>query len=139
MNNFNCIGRLTYEPELRYTKENKAVCKITIAVTNGKDDTSFIPITFFNKTAENISKYCNKGSQVAITSTIKNHNWEDKEGNKHYDYSFIGQNIEFLSKMTNYTTENKTNENEPKNDPMSEDIFRDFGDSIEIEDDDIAF
>lgn len=133
MNSFNIIGRLTKKPELRYTKENKAVGQINIAITNGKDDTTFLSITLFNKTAENVSKYCDKGSQMAITGIIKNHNWEDKEGNKHYDYNFIGQNVEFLSKIGNTTIRKEISENEPKNDPLSEDTFKEFGDKIEID------
>ena len=132
MNNFNVIGRLSKTPELRYTKDNKAVCEINIAINN-INDTTFLPITFFNKQAENISKYCDKGSQVGVIGMIKNHNWDDKDGNKHYDYTFIGQNIEFLSKMTNTTTEPKKAKIEPKNDLLSEDIFKEFGESIEID------
>ena len=49
INNFTIIGRLTRNPDLRYTKENKPVTLITIAINNSKDDTTFLTITLFGK------------------------------------------------------------------------------------------
>lgn len=48
-NNFIFIGRLTKSPELRYTSSNKSVTQIDLAITNTKDDTTFVPITLFEK------------------------------------------------------------------------------------------
>ena len=140
MNNFNITGRLTKEPELRYTKENKAVMSIDIAINNGKDDTTFLAIAVFNKQAETISQYCHKGDMLGITGTIRNHNWEDKNGNKHYDYSFMANRVDFLSSKSNSSSETKKAENEPKKEPVDNtQIYADFGDSIEISDEEICF
>ena len=140
MNSFNVIGRITKEPELRYTRENKPVMSLDIAINNAKEDTTFLPIVVFNKQAETIKEYCHKGDMVGITGTIKNHNWEDDKGNKHYDYTFIGNRVEFLSSKGNSTTDTKKTENEPKKESIDNtQIYADFGDSIEISDDDIAF
>lgn len=136
MNSFNIIGRITQKPVLEYTRENKGVVKLNLAIRNSKDDTTFLPIKVFGKQAENIEKYCDKGTSLAIIGTIKNNNWE-KDGIKHYDYTFIAQNVEFLSKSTNSTTEEKKTENESKKDNTQ--IYADFGDSIEISDDEICF
>lgn len=138
MNNFNAIGRITNKPELRYTKENKAVSKFTLAINNSKDDTSFIPITYFGKIAETINEYCEKGDLIGVQATIKNNNYKDKEGNMHYDYIFIGNRVEFLSTKGNSTKKEKTTKIEPKNSELSEDIFKEFGDKVEIEDN-VAF
>ena len=139
MNNFNVVGRLTKKPELTYTKENKAITKMNIAIRNGKDDTTFLIIKVFGVQAENVSKYCTKGSQLAITGTIRNNNYEDDKGNKHYEYSFIGQNIEFLSKSTNSTTEPKKVIIEPKKESIDNtQVYADFGDELEF-DEDIGF
>ena len=138
MNSLSIVGRLTKNPELRYTESNKAVMRIDIAINNGKDDTTFLPITIFGNQAENVHKYCTKGDMLGIEGIIKNHNWEDDKGNKHYDYSFIANRVEFLSTKGNSTTDTKKLENEPKKESMEE-VFADFGDSIEISDDDIAF
>lgn len=136
-NNFIFIGRLTKNPELRYTSSNKAVTQIDLAVQNGKDDVTFVPITLFGNIAENVHKYCEKGDQVGFQGIVKNHNWEDNKGNKHYDYTFMANRMSFLQTKTNNQQEPKQAENVKKS--TDEQIYADFGDSIEISDDDIAF
>ena len=136
-NNFIFIGRLTRDPELRYTSSNKAVTQIDLAVQNGKDDVTFVPITLFGNIAENVHKYCEKGDQVGFQGIVKNHNWEDNKGNKHYDYTFMANRMSFLQTKTNNQQEPKQAENVKKS--TDEQIYADFGDSIEISDDDIAF
>ena len=137
MNNFSVVGRITKNPELRYTKENKPVCEVSIAIQNGKDDTTFIPITLFGKTAEATCKYCKKGDLIGAIGIIKNHIWEDNKGNKRYDYTFMANKVNFLQSKVNTQTEEKTTENSIKT--SDEQIYADFGDSIEITDDMIAF
>ena len=136
-NNFIFIGRLTKNPELRYTSSNKAVTQIDLAVQNGKDDVTFVPIILFGNIAENVHKYCEKGDQVGFQGIVKNHNWEDNKGNKHYDYTFMANRMSFLQTKTNNQQEPKQAENVKKS--TDEQIYADFGDSIEISDDDIAF
>lgn len=136
-NNFIFIGRLTKSPELRYTSSNKAVTQIDLAVQNGKDDVTFVPITLFEKMAENVCKYCEKGDLIGFQGSVKNHNWEDNKGNKHYDYTFMANRMSFLQTKTNNQQEPKQTENVKKS--TDEQIYADFGDSIEISDDDIAF
>jgi single-strand DNA-binding protein len=126
------VGRITKDIELRYTPNNKAVITVNLAIQNGKDDTTFLPITVFGNMAETTSKYCKKGDLIGIKGNIKNHNWQDKEGNTHYDYSFIAERVSFLSskakeiKQTSQTVEKKE---EPVNDP-----FKEFGEQLEITD-----
>lgn len=136
-NNFFFIGRLTKNPELKYTSSNKAVTQIDLAVQNGKDDVTFVPITLFGNIAENVHKYCEKGDQVGFQGIVKNHNWEDNKGNKHYDYTFMANRMSFLQTKTNNQQEPKQAENVKKS--TDEQIYADFGDSIEISEDDIAF
>lgn len=97
MNNFNITGRLTKTPELRSTETGKTIGELNIAIRNKKDDTTFMRITAFNQTAEHIAKYCDKGDLLGIQGTIKNHNWTDSNNNKHYDYTFIANSVEFLN------------------------------------------
>lgn len=122
-NQFNLIGRLTKNPVLKATSTGKSICEITLAVQNGKDDTSFITVSVWNKIADTIAKYCLKGDLIGINGTIKNHNWEDKEGNKHYEYAFIGNKVSFLA------TGKKEVKEETKEDPFAE-----FGETIAITD-----
>jgi single-strand DNA-binding protein len=124
-NQFTLIGRLTKEPILKSTSTGKSVCEISLAVNNGKDDTSFIQISFWNKIADTISKYCKKGDLLGVQGIIKNHNWEDKNGNKHYDYTFIGNKISFLA-----TTKKEIKEENKK---ASIDEFEEFGEQVDID------
>ena len=123
MNNYTCVGRITKDIELRYTPSNKAVAEISLAVNNGKDDTTFIRLTAFDKLAELVSKYCKKGDLIGTQSIIKNHNWEDKNGNKHYDYSFIINKISFLTKANKEEVKKQDNTS----------VFQEFGDQLEID------
>ena len=123
MNNYICVARITKDIELRYTPSNKAIAEISLAVNNGKDDTTFIRLTAFDKLAELVSNYCKKGDLIGTQSIIKNHNWEDKNGNKHYDYSFIINKISFLAKSNKEEIKKQDNTS----------VFQEFGDSLEID------
>ena len=121
MNNmFIIIGRLTKDVDFRENEKNK-IGKITLAIQNGKDDTTFLDITAFGNTAETTWKYCKKGDLIGIKGMIKNNNWTDDKGNKHYDYSFIASQITFLQTKPKETT--------------NKDPFEDFGEQIQITDD----
>lgn len=125
-NQFTLIGRLTKEPVFKSTSTGKSVCEINLAVNNGKDDTSFIQVSYWNKVAETINNYCKKGDLLGVQGIIKNHNWEDKNGNKHYDYTFIGNKISFLA-----TTKKEFKEENKK---ANIDEFEEFGEQVSIDD-----
>jgi single-strand DNA-binding protein len=95
------IGNLTADIELEKVKD-KSIAKITIAVNNGKDkegkdrDATFIPVTVWDKLAENLAKYNKKGSKLYIEADIENNNYE-KDGVKHFGFRFTAREIEYLS------------------------------------------
>ena len=120
-NQFNLIGRLIKEPTLRNTSTGKNVCDIPLAVQNGKDDTTYITVNVWNKIAETVAKYCKKGDLIGINGIIRNHNWEDKNGNKHYDYTFIGNKLSFLATGT-------------KKEEKTTDVYEEFGNEVNIDD-----
>lgn len=97
MNKFIITGRLTRNPELRYTNNNIAITELNLAINNKKDDTTFLTIKVFNKTAETCNEYLSKGDLIAVEGNIKNNNYEDETGKMHYRTDFIGNKIEFLS------------------------------------------
>ena len=136
MNRFQAIGRYTADPELRYTKDGKAVASFTLAVNNGKDDTSYIKLTAFNKTAENIGKYSKKGDLILVDGFIKNNNYEDKDGNKRYEYQIITNKVEFLSRANNKEKEPETSSNKSGSNDI---IFEEFGNNIDISESDLSF
>lgn len=135
MNNlFIVAGRITKDIELRYTPNNKAVCEVNIAVQNGKDDTTFIKVTIFGKVAETTAKYCKKGDLIGANGIIKNHDWEDKNGNKRYDYTFLANKVTFLSTKKEEHNENTTNNTITHDDLREDDPFQEMSEQVEIDD-----
>lgn len=133
MNKGVIVGRLVRNPELRYTSSNKAITKITIACNNSKDDTTFLDITIFGKMAETTNEYCQKGDILGIEYIVKNYNWEDEEGKRHFIYNFIANRVEFISKTSKSTNKVETPQEQDKN-SLNKDVFDKFGDSVSIDD-----
>jgi len=113
MNQVVLMGRLTKDPELRYTATgNKAVCSFTLAVdkfSNGEKQADFIPVVTWDKIAESCSKFLTKGRKVAIVGRISTRNWEDKEGKKHYVTEVIADQMHFAdSKKENNASDEES-------------------------------
>ena len=95
------IGRLTKDPEIRYTAgNNTAVCQFTVAVdrrfkSENQPTADFIPIVAWRQTAEFVSKYFTKGSRIALVGQIQTRSWDDTEGKKHYVTEVIADEVEF--------------------------------------------
>jgi single-strand DNA-binding protein len=106
MNKVFLIGRLVKEADLRYTKNGKAVAVFTIAVNRNKEQTDFIRITAFNKTAENVANYLQKGSLVAIDGTIVTGSYE-KNGQRIYTTDIWANTVQFLEPKGKGTGEQK--------------------------------
>ena len=100
MNTVTLIGRLTKDPEVKYTAgENPtAVARFSIAVNDGygeNERTSFINIVAFGKQAENCERFLSKGRQVGITGRIQTGSYE-KDGRTVYTTDVIASRVEFL-------------------------------------------
>lgn len=102
MNKFQFLGRLTKDPEVRYTANtNSQVTSFPLAVNrrftsqNGERQTDFFNLTAFGKIAEFCSKYYKKGQQVLVEGRIQNRTWEDQNGQKRYATDFIIENAYF--------------------------------------------
>lgn len=108
MNLFMGIGRLTKTPELRYTTSNMAVVKFTLAINRdtknkqGEYETDFISCVAYNKTAELISKFLDKGSQLAVEGKIQTGSYE-KDNKKIYTTDVVVERISFLDKKQETT------------------------------------
>ena len=99
MNKVHLIGNLTKDPELRYTKQNTPVASYTIAINTRygeQQQTEFINISSWGKSGEFVSKYFKKGQPIAITGRLKNRNYEDSNGVKHYSMEVVTEDIEFV-------------------------------------------
>lgn len=98
------IGRLTRDPELRYTPSGAAVAEFGLAVNrffkgkdgNRQEDTTFVDITAWGKTAELAQQYLKKGRQVFIEGYLKLDQWTSNEGQKRSKLSVVADNVQFL-------------------------------------------
>ena len=93
------MGRLTKDPELRYTNNKTPVCSFTIAVNNGygeKQQTDFINCVAWNKTAEFVTKYFIKGRMIIIADgRISTRIWETQDGKRAYATEVIANEVNF--------------------------------------------
>ena len=132
LNSFVGIGRLTRDPELRYTPGGTGVCKFGIAINrtyrnqegNNVEDTLFINVTTWGKQAENVSQFLKKGRRVAISGELRSNNWQDKEGNKRTSFEINARTVQFLDlvKSADATEESPVEgEEEIHNEPINED------------------
>ena len=102
MNNVILIGRLTRDPEIRYTANTQmAVATLTIAVDRpakaGEERKADFPrITVFGRQAENCEKYISKGSRIAVQGRIQTGQYKDKDGKTVYTTDVIADRVEFL-------------------------------------------
>ena len=140
MNTIFLIGRLTRRPELKYTSSNKAVCDFSIAVNrnytneDGKREADFINCQVWNKQAENLCKYQDKGNQIAVDGNLRVQSYDDKDGNKRYSTFVLVNNIEYLESKKN-DTNNVSNEKSKNNDK----VYEDFANEIELTEADLGW
>lgn len=101
LNKFQVIGNLGRDPELRYSEKGKAVARINVAVTTpvSKDKqpiTDWFQLVAFDQTAELLSKYAKKGSQLYIEARLKPQKWQDAAGNDQYNMAIIVDSFQLL-------------------------------------------
>lgn len=99
------IGRLGRDPELRYLPNGDAAVNISIAVGKSwkdknsgekKEVTTWVPVSFFGKTAEIVGEYCRKGSQLQITGEFSVRKYTDKDGNEKQITEIKGDRMQLL-------------------------------------------
>lgn len=102
MNKIILMGRLTKDPEVRYTQtSNVMVTSFTLAVNRrfvaqGQErQADFLPIVAWNKTAEFVAKYFKKGQQVGVIGRVETRNYDDKDGKKVYVTEVIAEEVYF--------------------------------------------
>lgn len=101
LNSVVLMGRLTADPELKYTPSNIAVTAFKIAVdrsysgNNRERQTDFISVVAWRKTAEFITRYFTKGQMIAVEGSIQTRNYEDKSGNRRTAVEVVVSNVSF--------------------------------------------
>ncbi|TCS80797.1 single-stranded DNA-binding protein [Tepidibacillus fermentans] len=142
------IGRLTRDPELRYTPTGVAVTTFTLAVdrnyTNqqGQREADFIPIVAWRGLAENVANYLKKGRLTAVEGRLQTRSYENNEGKRVFVTEVVADNVRFLE-SANQQSRNQSGDffgsrNQP-NDRFEQDPFADDGSPIDISDDDLPF
>lgn len=155
MNKAFLVGHLTKDPDLKYLSNNTAVATFTIAVNrtfanqSGEREADFINIVVWRKQAENVKKYLVKGSLVGVDGRIQTRSYDNQEGKKVYVTEVVADNVQFLGpkgqreggvspqNFSDYESQvppvstNTTN--------ISDEPFADFGETVELSEDDIAF
>ncbi|WP_040397613.1 single-stranded DNA-binding protein [Anaerococcus senegalensis] len=124
MNKVLLIGRLTKDPDLKYTQSGMAVCQFTLAVNKNlskdkkeeleaqnKPTADFPRIIVWGKMGENASRYLKKGSQCAIDGSIQTGSYEDNNGNRVFTTDIVAQHVEFLTRTMQDGADNKSNTN----------------------------
>lgn len=156
------IGRLTKDPELRYTPAGVAVCQFTLAVdrpfssSNGNErerEADFIPIVVWRQLAETCANYLKKGRLAAVEGRLQVRNYENNEGRRVYVTEVIADNVRFLesanresggggqssSSNTGGAGNRGSNSSSRSNGGNNQDPFADDGRPIDISDDDLPF
>ena len=100
LNTITLMGRLTRDPELRYTQAQTPVASFTLAVDRDysraeEKQTDFIDIVAWRQTAEFVSKYFVKGSMAVVNGRLQIREWTDREGNKRRSAEAVAENIYF--------------------------------------------
>lgn len=150
INNVVLVGRLTREPEIRYTPQDQAVATFTLAVnrqfknSNGEREADFINCVIWRKQAENLVDWSKKGSLIGITGRIQTRNYENQQGQRVYVTEVVADSFQMLESRSN--RDDKSNSDsltstEPTKTTANDIHDHPFGDGkpMEISDDDLPF
>jgi single-strand DNA-binding protein len=156
MNRVVLVGRLTKDPELKYTPSGVAVCNFTLAVnrnftnSEGEREADFLNIVVWRRPAENSANFLKKGSLAGIDGRIQTRNFEGQDGNRVYMTEVVAESVQFLEPKAanngngggNQQQQQNRNQNQNNNNGITrvdEDPFANDGQPIDIADDDLPF
>lgn len=134
MNKFLGTGNICKDIELKSTNSGKNVLQNTIAIrndyknANGEYDSEFVNIVVWGNTAEYMQKYAHKGMKIAVEGRLQTRSYDKADGTKGYVTEVVCNSVELLEKI------NK-NEEQENTEEVTTDIFEEFGNSVEIDDD----
>ncbi|EDN9127052.1 single-stranded DNA-binding protein [Listeria monocytogenes] len=159
MNRVVLVGRLTKDPDLRYTPAGAAVATFTLAVNrtftnqNGEREADFINCVVWRKPAENVANFLKKGSMAGVDGRVQTRNYEDKDGKRVFVTEVVAESVQFLEPKNNntggstsnnyqgevnYSNNNKTSSYRADTSQKS-DSFASEGKPIDINPDDLPF
>jgi single-strand DNA-binding protein len=151
------VGRLTKDPELKYTPNGVAVANFTLAVNRpfsnqqGEREADFINVVVWRKPAENAATYLKKGSLAGVDGRIQTRSYDNQQGQRVFVVEVMAESVQFLEPKRNEQNHLNTGGYDAKNDPFrsgdqnpsrnnfNDDPFKDNGTPIDISDDDLPF
>lgn len=150
LNSVSLVGRLTDDPNLRYTSTGKAVANFRLAIQrpfknqNGDYEADFINCVVWNKQAENLAQYMNKGSTIAVSGSLQSRSYENQNGQKVYVTEVLVNNVSFIQSKKNNNQNNGYQNNQnvwPEQGSQLQDQQKNGGqlEPYDISDDDLPF
>lgn len=135
MNNVQLVGRLTRDPDIRYTDGGVSVARFSVAVDRrfkreGEESADFISCVAFGKTAEFLEKYFRKGQRIGLTGRIQTGSYKNQEGVKVYTTDVIAETVEFVESKNSSGESGGSSRQESKPD---QDGFMNIPDDVEDE------
>lgn len=104
MNKAIIMGRLTKDPDVKYTQTGKVVTQFTLAVdrpfkdAQGNKETDFIPVVLWGKTAELVGNSCQKGHRLLVDGRLQTRSYDAKDGTKRWVTEVIANSVEFIER-----------------------------------------
>lgn len=150
INNVVLVGRLTKDPDLRYTASGNAVSTFTLAVNrnftnqSGNREADFINCVIWRKSAETLANYAKKGTLLGVTGRIQTRNYENQQGQRVYITEVVAENFQLLEsrhEAENRQNSNKTDQIDIDDQEEPIDLTKNAldGINIDISDDDLPF
>lgn len=126
MNTINLTGNICQEPELKQTTVGKPVVTVNLAVKRpfSKDTTDFIPLVLWDKNAEYIHNYANKGSKIAVSGKLTTREYTDKQGASRKVFEVVADTVEIINSGT-APTDVPNQDNKPHVEPKFEEVNTD--------------
>ncbi|MEG1790550.1 MAG: single-stranded DNA-binding protein [Oscillospiraceae bacterium] len=128
LNHIVIMGRLTRDPDLRYTQSQTPVASFRLAVDRdfqpkdgGEKQTDFIDVVAWRQTGEFVSKYFTKGSMAVVSGRLQMREWTDKENNKRISAEIVADNVYFGETKRREGGESRS---DPRNDPRDSYVER---------------
>ena len=138
MNSVQLVGRLTREPDVRYTDGGSTVARFTVAVDRrfkreGEDSADFVSCVAWGKTAEFLEKYFRKGQRIGLNGRIKTVSYTNQEGTKVYTTDVVAENVEFVESKGAPAGNGDSGSDVAQNSGVDKDGFMHIPDGVEDE------
>src|SRR5215831_14025827 len=128
LNDVRLVGRLTRDPEVRYTPKGQAVARLDLAVNRRfkdsmgewREEATFVPVTVWREAAERSRERLKKGSPIYVEGRLRSTSWETKEGQKRSGLEVEAYRLQFLAKTTGEESPSGQDAAEPEGEPAME-------------------